>query len=132
MVVFIGSPVNRSASSERVDEGAGEWLGKVGNCHNRSISAMTRHKGFLVFPGFNLLDLSGPLEVFQWAERHNPGAYQLTVMSLNGAVVESESPLTINANPLVQEPLDTLLVPRAVGTPSRPAISAGTLVFLSM
>ena len=71
---------------------------------------MTRHIGFLVFPGFNLLDLSGPLEVFQWAERYNPGAYQLTVMSLNGGVVESESSLTINANPLVLEALDTLLV----------------------
>lgn len=71
---------------------------------------MTRHVGFLVFPGFNLLDLSGPLEVFEWAERHNPGAYQLTVMSMNGGVVESAAPLTINTNLLVLEPLDTLLV----------------------
>ncbi|MDT4848949.1 HTH-type transcriptional regulator CdhR [compost metagenome] len=69
-----------------------------------------RHIGFLVFPGFNLLDLSGPLEVFRWAEKHNPGAYQLTVMSLNGGEVESECPLIINAHPLVREPLDTLLV----------------------
>lgn len=71
---------------------------------------MTRHIGFLVFSGFNLLDLSGPLEVFRWAARDNPGAYKLTVMSLNGGDVESESPLTINTRPLVQEPLDTLLV----------------------
>lgn len=71
---------------------------------------MMRHIGFLVFPGFNLLDLSGPLEVFRWAEKHNPGAYQLTVMSLNGGAVESETPLTIKANALVHEPLDTLLV----------------------
>lgn len=71
---------------------------------------MTRHIGFLVFPGFDLLDLSGPLEVFQWAERHNPGAYRFTVMSIRGGAVESESPLTINTDPLVKEPLDTLLV----------------------
>ena len=71
---------------------------------------MALHVGFLVFPGFNLLDLSGPLEVFRWAEKYNVGAYKLTVMSLNGGEVESESPLTINSDPLVHEPLDTLLV----------------------
>jgi transcriptional regulator GlxA family with amidase domain len=72
--------------------------------------SMTRHVGFLIFPRFNLLDLSGPLEVFQWAERHNPGAYRLTVMSTDGGAVESAAPLTVIATPLVLEPLDTLLV----------------------
>lgn len=91
-------------------KGPGEWLGEVWNLNTHSGPAMTRHIGFLVFPGFNLLDLSGPLEVFQWAERHNQGAYQLTVMSLNGREVVSESALTIFANPLVKDPLDTLLV----------------------
>ncbi|NHT77771.1 GlxA family transcriptional regulator [Rhizobiaceae bacterium CRRU44] len=71
---------------------------------------MKRHIGFLVFPGFDLLDLSGPLGVFQWAERQNPDAYQLTVMSLDGCAVASESPVSVNVNPLVHEPLDTLLV----------------------
>lgn len=71
---------------------------------------MTRHVGFLVSPGFNLLDLSGPLEVFQWAERHNPGTYQLTVMSMNGGMVASAGPLNVSTAPLVLRPLDTLLV----------------------
>lgn len=71
---------------------------------------MTRHVGFLVSPGFNLLDLSGPLEVFQWAERHNPGTYKLTVMSMSAGVVDSSAPLSVNTAPLVRQPLDTLLV----------------------
>ena len=71
---------------------------------------MTRHIGFLVLPGFNLLDLSGPLEVFQWAERHHPGTYQLTVTSMTGGVVDSAAPLSVNTAPLVLQPLDTLLV----------------------
>lgn len=71
---------------------------------------MTRYVGFLVSPGFNLLDLSGPLEVFQWAEKHSPGTYHLTVMSMNGGVVASSAPLTVNTAPLVLHPLDTLLV----------------------
>lgn len=71
---------------------------------------MTRHVGFLISPGFNLLDLSGPLEVFHWAEQHNPGNYRLTVMSMNGGIIASSGPLTVNAAPLVLQPLDTLLV----------------------
>nr|WP_315232404.1 DJ-1/PfpI family protein [uncultured Albidiferax sp.] len=71
---------------------------------------MPRQVGFLVSPGFNLLDLSGPLEVFQWAEQHNPGTYQLTVMSMNGGVVDSAAPLSVNTAPLLLQPLDTLLV----------------------
>lgn len=71
---------------------------------------MTRHVGFMVSPGFNLLDLSGPLEVFNWAEQHHPGTYRLTVMSMDGGVVASAAPLTVNTAPLVLQPLDTLLV----------------------
>jgi transcriptional regulator GlxA family with amidase domain len=79
------------------------------------LAAMTRHVGFLVFPGFNLLDLSGPLEVFEWARRHSPGAYQLTVMSMNGGMVDSAVSLTVNTKSLVLEPLDTLLVVGGAG-----------------
>ena len=71
---------------------------------------MTQHIGCLVFPGFNLLDLSGPLEVFRWAARKHPDSYRLTVMSLGGGSVESDSPLTISTRPAVLESLDTLLV----------------------
>lgn len=71
---------------------------------------MTRQVAFLVSPGFNLLDLSGPLEVFNWAEQHNPGTYQLTVMSMNGGMVDSSTTLAVNTAPLALQPLDTLLV----------------------
>lgn len=71
---------------------------------------MTRRIGLLVFPGFNLLDLSGPLEAFHWAERRAPGAYRLTVMSMNGGAVESAARLTVETARVVLEPLDTLLV----------------------
>jgi transcriptional regulator GlxA family with amidase domain len=65
--------------------------------------------GVLVYPGFDLLDLSGPLEAFFWAEHHAPGSYELRVMSPSGGLVES-SALRIETQPLVTDKLDTLIV----------------------
>ena len=47
-------------------------------------SAMACHVAFFVYPGFVLLDLSGPLEAFARAEEMAPGSYRLSVMSLDG------------------------------------------------
>jgi transcriptional regulator GlxA family with amidase domain len=44
----------------------------------------TRHVAFLVFPDFQLLDLSGPLAAFQVAGQASAGAYSVSVMSEEG------------------------------------------------
>jgi hypothetical protein len=43
---------------------------------------MTRHINFLVYSGFVLLDLSGPMEVFSWGSQMSAENYRLTVTSL--------------------------------------------------
>lgn len=71
---------------------------------------MTRHIGFLVYPTFDLLDLSGPLEVFQWAARLVPGSYANQVMALGGGPVPSGAGVSVNAVRASDAGLDTLIV----------------------
>lgn len=78
---------------------------------------MTRHVGFLVYPGFVLLDLSGPLEAFANANSMAGPAYQLTVASLEGGLVSSTSNLQIATVSLQSLALDTFII---VGSPVPP------------
>ena len=71
---------------------------------------MTRRIGFLVYPTFDLLDLSGSLEVFQWAGHLVPGSYACEVMALEGGAVRSATGLTVNAEQASVTGLDTLIV----------------------
>jgi transcriptional regulator GlxA family with amidase domain len=52
---------------------------------------------FLVFPDFQILDLSGPLEVFSQAERLKPGSYTLQTVALDAGPVTSNSGLAVVA-----------------------------------
>ena len=68
--------------------------------------------GFLVFPGFQLLDLSGPLAAFEVAGKLVGGAtYQLHVMSVAGGMVKASCGVEIGTAPFTGEIFDTLLVP---------------------
>ena len=78
---------------------------------------MTRHVGFLVYPGFVLLDLSGPIEAFANANSMAGPAYQLTVASLEGGMVGSASNLQVATVPLQSLSLDTFII---VGSPQPP------------
>lgn len=71
----------------------------------------------LIYPGFVLLDLSGPAEVFANAGRISGHAYDLHVVSLAGGMVSSSCGLTVATARLVAEPMDTLIV---VGAPEPP------------
>ena len=71
---------------------------------------MTRRIGFLVYPTFDLLDLSGPLEVFQWASRLVPSSYGCEVMALGGGAVRSAAGLTVQTDAASVAGLDTLTV----------------------
>jgi len=69
------------------------------------------HVGFLVFPQFNILDLSGPLAAFD-VPRHevHPTPYRLTAYSEAGGEVVSSCGVSVNTIPLDRARLDTLIV----------------------
>src|ERR1700754_3172054 len=108
-------------------------------------SGIPREVGFLVHPPFTLLDLSGPLEAFKWAEQMRPGSYRLSVTSLDGGEVIATSRLPIITRPVSGDRLDTLIVvggcpetiPRALldhvrlasaGTRRVASVSTGTFI----
>jgi transcriptional regulator GlxA family with amidase domain len=65
---------------------------------------------FLVFPDFQILDLTGPLEVFTQAERMRPGSYTTRVVALEPGTVTASCALPVVA--VAAEPCcaDTLIV----------------------
>jgi transcriptional regulator GlxA family with amidase domain len=80
--------------------------------------APTRHVVLLVYDGFNLLDLSGPLQTFATANRlacGGPGEppYRLTVASAGGGPIASGADIAVATEPveaLDEASIDTLLV----------------------
>lgn len=56
---------------------------------------MTRTVVFLVFPGFQLLDVAGPIAAFEMANRFAPGSYRLRLVSLKGGLVESSASVSL-------------------------------------
>jgi transcriptional regulator GlxA family with amidase domain len=65
---------------------------------------------FLVFPDFQVLDLTGPLEVFSQAERRRPGSYTLRTVALDPGPVTSSSGLPVLAAPPASADVDTVIV----------------------
>jgi transcriptional regulator GlxA family with amidase domain len=91
---------------------------------------MTRAIGFLVYPGFQLLDATGPIAAFEIAGRFSPEAYKLHFLSRDGGAVASSSGLTIDTVALADAPhLDTLLVSGGDGV-KVPATCGETLDFV--
>jgi transcriptional regulator GlxA family with amidase domain len=60
---------------------------------------MPREIVFLIFPDFQILDLTGPLEVFSQAERRANGNYVLRTLALEPGPVTSSSGLSVSAEP---------------------------------
>lgn len=78
---------------------------------------MTRDIGFLIFPGFQMLDLSGPLSVFEGPSLLGPSPYRLWLLSEHGGPVESSAGITLLSRRLDETPpLDTLVVVGGPGT----------------
>ncbi|WP_410014773.1 GlxA family transcriptional regulator [Sodalis sp. C49] len=73
---------------------------------------MTRRIGFLIFPGFNLLDLSGPLSVFETANLHLPPKeqFQLDVCAVRAGMFASSNGLAVHASAGGGKRFDTLVV----------------------
>lgn len=91
---------------------------------------MPRAIGFLVYPGFQLLDATGPIAAFEIAGRFSPGAYTLHFLSLRGEPTPSSSGVTIHTTALADAPrLDTLLISGGDGV-KVPATCPETLAFV--
>lgn len=89
---------------------------------------MTRAVAFLVYPGFQILDLGGPLATFQVAGRAAPEAasgpaYRLRVVSPEGGAVASSSGLAVVTETVGDAPLDTLVVVGGTGAEEPAAVS---------
>lgn len=85
-------------------------------------SANPRHVAFFVYPGFVLLDLTGPLEAFTAAEATVPGSYRISVMSLGGGEVESSTCLKVATHPPTTSAIDTLVVVGDFSLAKRPVL----------
>lgn len=74
---------------------------------------MTRQLHFLLYPGFQLLDLAGPVSAFEHANEVQPGAYAWHLWGLEAGRVASSSGLAFDVaalDELAPGPDDTLLV----------------------
>ena len=78
---------------------------------------------FLVFPDFQILDLTGPLEVFSQAERMRPGSYSLRPVALEPGRVTASCGLPV----IAEAAQDVIPDPDDVGSVSG-ADGADTLV----
>lgn len=68
--------------------------------------------GFLIFPGFNLLDLSGPLSVFETSNHHLTAEmrYRLDVCAAQPGMIRSSGGLIVQASAAEGKSFDTLVV----------------------
>jgi transcriptional regulator GlxA family with amidase domain len=73
-------------------------------------AGMSRTIEFLVFPDFQVLDLTGPLEVFSQAERMRPGSYTLRTIALEPGMVTASCGLSVSADARLATGTDTLVV----------------------
>src|SRR5258708_31334094 len=92
-------------------------------------SVITRHVAFFIYPKFNLIDLSGPLEAFGIASSMEPGCYRVTVMSLAGGDVESSTGVKVMSQVAGAHPLATR-VPESDPRSSETQVTAPTSKFV--
>src|SRR3954471_12858607 len=83
------------------------------------ISDTPRHIVFFVYPGFVLLDVSGPLEAFATAEQVVPGSYRFSVLSTEGGAVPSSAGGCLGPEGAHVRAIDTLIVAGDVGLAER-------------
>ena len=78
--------------------------------HRQNFRTSSRHAGFLVYPGFDMLQLSVPLEAFRLAGEFATGGYRLSIMSIDGGEVESDTRFSVVTRPATSDELDTLII----------------------
>lgn len=77
---------------------------------------MTRRIAFVVFPGFQILDATGPIAAFEIAGRYGDGVYRLEVLAPDPGGVASSSGVRLAAEALGDGPFDTIVVSGGDGT----------------
>lgn len=80
-------------------------------------SAMTRRLSFVIFPGFQLLDATGPIAAFEIASAYVPRAYEMRLTAPQPGQVSSSSGVALQAEKLGRiTGIDTLIVVGGDGT----------------
>ncbi|MGO4327649.1 GlxA family transcriptional regulator [Cupriavidus sp. 2TAF22] len=87
------------------------------------------HIAILIFPGVQLLDVVGPMDVFSEAARQagSPHAYRISLVGIDGNVVIASNGIRVTPNMTIADYLgdiDTLLVP---GMQNRTAMAVGEI-----
>ncbi|CAN7601534.1 GlxA family transcriptional regulator [Phenylobacterium sp. LjRoot225] len=77
---------------------------------------MSRRVGLVIFPGFQILDATGPLAAFEIAGRFAGGAYEVRLLAGTAGMVRSSAGVALAAEALDEGPYDTLLVSGGDGT----------------
>src|SRR5687767_12459264 len=77
---------------------------------------MTRRIDVVIFPGFQILDATGPIAVFEIAGRHSPGAYDLRVTAAEPGATPSSAGVALAAESLSAERVDTVVLAGGDGT----------------
>ncbi|MGR9363715.1 GlxA family transcriptional regulator (plasmid) [Rhizobium leguminosarum] len=82
-------------------------------------TAVVRNIDFIIYPGALLLDLAGPIQVFELANRQiAPGqeVYRITIRSVSGGLVRTSSGVEVNSVPIDRAAkTDTLIVAGGFG-----------------
>lgn len=87
---------------------------------NRTTASRTIY--FLVFPGFELLDLSGPRCAFSLAADMHDARYEMKIISATGGLIEGAGGLRIEAVSAPEKGrLDTVIIP---GSPTAHSVEA--------
>lgn len=71
---------------------------------------MTRRLAVVIFPGFQLLDASGPIAAFEIASRFQADGYDMSLLAPQAGLVASTSGVAFQAEALSDGPWDTILV----------------------
>ena len=93
------------------------------------ISAIARHVAIFIYPHFNLIDLSGPLDAFAVAADMAPNSYRFTIMSLEGGEIESWSGAKVTSKVAVPDGIDTFVIVGDPGMADR-KVSSATIEFI--
>ncbi|MGH8226591.1 MAG: GlxA family transcriptional regulator [Steroidobacteraceae bacterium] len=91
---------------------------------------MPRRIDFLIYPGFQVLDATGPLAAFEIAERQRPGSYRLRIIAARAGLIASSSGAKLQAVGFGRAArVDTLVIAGGFGS-REAARSAPTLRFV--
>ncbi|KRA40220.1 GlxA family transcriptional regulator [Devosia sp. Root635] len=71
---------------------------------------MTRRIGFVIHPGFQFLDVVGPVAAFEIASRYVPDGYGIDILAPQAGSMVSSSGLALAALPLDADGFDTIVV----------------------